>query len=52
VRATSLLVLVALFAAGCANNKIHRAEVAKAAQTQLLGMSRKDVLSCAGTPVR
>ena len=52
MRATFLLVLVAILATACANNKFHRAEVAKAAQTELVGMSRKDVLSCAGAPVR
>ena len=52
MRATSLVLLAAVIAAGCANSKFHRAEVAKAAQTQLIGLSRKDVLSCAGAPVR
>ncbi len=52
MRTTFVLVLAAILAAACANSKFHRAEVAKAAQTELVGMSRKDVLSCAGAPLR
>lgn len=35
---------------GCAAQ--HRAELASRAQTELIGMSKKDLLSCAGVPVR
>ncbi|KPJ97274.1 MAG: hypothetical protein AMJ60_12045 [Desulfobacterales bacterium SG8_35] len=37
---------------GCINNKFTRAELAKRAQTEMLGMSKKDLLWCAGVPVR
>jgi hypothetical protein len=43
---------IVLALSGCANNKFHRAEVAKEAQTALIGMQRRDLLSCAGAPVR
>ncbi|MGA3084039.1 MAG: hypothetical protein ABSE95_04540 [Thermodesulfobacteriota bacterium] len=35
---------------GCAAS--HRSEIASRAQTELIGMSKKDLLSCAGVPVR
>lgn len=41
-----------LLLASCADNKFHRAEVAKEAQTALVGMPRKELLACAGVPVR
>jgi hypothetical protein len=37
---------------GCANNKFERSEVARTAQTQMIGMSRHDLLMCAGVPIR
>jgi len=46
------LFLVAMALSGCADNKFHRAEVAQRAQTSLIGMKRKDLLACAGVPVR
>ena len=52
MRATSLVSHATVVAAGWANSRFRRAEVEKAAQTQLIGMSRKDVLSCAGAPIR
>jgi hypothetical protein len=44
--------LVPLLLLGCAGSKFHRAEVATRAKTELVGMSKKDLLSCAGVPVR
>ena len=35
---------------GCAS--AHRSQIATRAQTELIGMSKKDLLSCAGVPVR
>ena len=35
---------------GCAAHR--RAEIASRAKTELIGMSKKDLLSCAGVPVR
>jgi hypothetical protein len=46
----SLGVLVALAASGCAVQQ--RAAVANKAQTQMVGMSKTELLSCAGVPVR
>lgn len=37
---------------GCANTAFHRAELAKRAQTELIGMPKLDLLSCAGAPSR
>ncbi len=39
-----------VFIAGCAAS--HRASIASRAQTELIGMSKKDLLSSAGVPVR
>ncbi len=44
------LVLAALCLSACATQ--HRASVASRAQTELVGMSKKDLLQCAGVPVR
>jgi len=45
---TILIVTAAL--SGCA--RLHRAEVATQAQTEMIGMSKKDLYLCAGVPVR
>jgi hypothetical protein len=47
----TLLLSLVVFS-GCVNNKFTRTELAKRAQTEMLGMSRKDLLWCAGVPVR
>jgi hypothetical protein len=47
------LIVAALFLfllSGCAS--VHRSQVATRAQTELIGMSKKELLSCAGVPVR
>ena len=44
-----LLFAVLLLAAGCA---IHRASVASRAQKEMIGMSKRNLLACAGTPAR
>lgn len=44
-------VLVA-FAVGLSGCTVHRSIVATRAQTQLVGMSKVELLSCAGAPVR
>jgi hypothetical protein len=44
------LVLAALCLSACASH--HRASVASRAQTELVGMSKKNLLLCAGVPVR
>lgn len=46
-----VLILVALLG-GCVGPKFHRAEVAERAKTALIGMSKKDLFSCAGAPLR
>ena len=48
----SLLIALAasLALAGCA--RLHRSEIASQAQTQMVGMSKKDLYLCAGVPVR
>ena len=52
MRATIIMFLVSLLLLGCAGSKFHRAEVATRAKAELVGMSKKDLLSCAGVPVR
>jgi hypothetical protein len=47
--ATSLLVVLTLGTTGCA---VQRAQVADRAQTELVGMSKKDLMVCAGVPIR
>ena len=48
-----LFVLLLLFlASGCANSKFQRAETARRAQTEMIGMSKKDLFLCAGVPMR
>ena len=42
--------LAALF--GCATASQNRAELAQRAQSELVGMSKTDLLSCAGAPLR
>jgi hypothetical protein len=49
---TIVAVTALLSLPGCANNKFQRAEVARTAQTQMIGMSRHDLLMCAGVPIR
>src|SRR5258705_323031 len=47
---TILVVATLLALTGCASQ--HRAKVATRAQSELLGMSKRDLLSCAGVPQR
>lgn len=47
----ALLALTSSCASGT-NNKFERASIAKTAQTQMIGMTRHDVLACAGVPMR
>src|SRR5271170_4818980 len=52
MKATPMLIL---FLAGCGttgSGKFERARVATEAQTELIGMSKKDLYLCAGVPVR
>ena len=48
--APARLALAALCLSACASQ--HRAAVANRAQTELVGMSKKDLLMCAGVPIR
>lgn len=47
-------VLVSLIMLGCAtsSSKFQRAEIAERAKTEMVGMSKTDLLSCAGVPAR
>jgi hypothetical protein len=45
-----VIVTVSVVLLGCA--KFHRAEMAERARTELLGLSKKELLTCAGVPVR
>ncbi len=45
---TILFVITAM--SGCA--RLHRAEIAAQAQTEMIGMSKRDLYLCAGVPVR
>ncbi len=46
-----ILVIVTLLS-GCANTKFGRADLAERAKVELIGNSKKDILMCAGVPVR
>lgn len=46
-----LLVSVALLP-GCASTKFGRADLSERAKTELIGKSKKDILMCAGVPIR
>jgi len=45
------LVISSTVLSGCASNKIGRAYIASEAKTAMIGMSKTDLLSCAGAPV-
>jgi hypothetical protein len=46
-------ILISLFLlSGCASTKFGRADLAQRAKTEMIGMSKKDLLLCAGVPVR
>jgi len=49
-RLVVIIIVLAVCVSGCA--KQYRAEVASRAQTELVGMTKKNLLSCAGVPVR
>ncbi|ADJ27061.1 hypothetical protein [Nitrosococcus watsonii] len=49
---TLALLVIATLLAGCANTKFGRADLAERAKVELVGKSRKDILMCAGVPVR
>ena len=44
--------LIAALLAGCASTKFGRADLAERAKVGLIGKSKKDILMCAGVPVR
>jgi len=44
-----LIVLISFFLSGCV---FHRAEIASRAKSELIGMSKEDLLICAGVPVK
>src|ERR1700687_184224 len=50
IKLTILVVPTLLVMVGCAAH--HRAETATRAQNELIGMSKKNLLSCAGVPQR
>ena len=50
MKITVTVVLCGLMLCGCA--AIQRVEIASRAQTELVGMSKKDLLLCAGVPLR
>ncbi len=45
-----ITLIASLALCGCA--RLHRSEIASQAQTQMVGMSKKDLYLCAGVPVR
>jgi len=47
-----VLLVVATLLAGCASTKFSRADLAERAKVELIGKSKKDILICAGAPVR
>ena len=51
MRSLILMILMSAVLTGCVG-KFHRAEIATRAKTALIGMSKKDLLSCAGVPAR
>lgn len=46
------LLVVATLLSGCASTKFGRADFAERAKVELVGKSKKDILTCAGVPVR
>jgi len=50
MRIAITITLCGLLLSGCA--KFHRAEIASRAQTEMVGMSKKDLFLCAGVPLR
>jgi hypothetical protein len=44
------IVLTLLLFSGCA--QFQRAEIARRAQTEMIGMSKKELFTCAGVPIR
>jgi hypothetical protein len=44
--------VIAGLLAGCASTKFGRADLAERAKVELIGKSKKDILMCAGVPVR
>ncbi len=47
-----VLVVIATLITSCASTKFGRADLAKRAKVELIGKSKKDILMCAGVPVR
>ena len=49
-----LSLLILIFLSGCmvAATRVHRSKVAQRAKTELIGLSKIEILACAGTPVR
>jgi len=47
-----VLVAITTLLAGCASTKFGRADLAERAKVELVGKSKKDILMCAGVPVR
>jgi hypothetical protein len=47
----SLLMLMFLFGCVTAVIRVHRSKIAERAKIELIGMSKADILSCAGAPV-
>jgi len=49
---TLALLVIATLLGGCASTKFGRADLAERAKMELVGKSKKDILMCAGVPVR
>lgn len=47
----SLLILTFLFGCVTAATRVYRSRIAEKAKTELIGKSKTEILSCAGTPV-
>ncbi|HUW26564.1 MAG TPA: hypothetical protein VMW07_08590 [Gallionella sp.] len=52
MRTIWILLLSLSTLSGCANTSFGRADLAKRAKTEMIGMSKKELLSCAGVPAR
>jgi hypothetical protein len=47
-----VVVVITAVLTGCASTKFGRADLAERAKVELVGKSKKDILMCAGVPVR
>lgn len=52
MKKTLVLLVIVTLLAGCASTKFGRADLAQRAKVELIGKTKKDLLICAGVPLR